>query len=148
MGSRLIDVQSLSVVRSLTAKCGGIDWGYRDFWQMRKRYISQCFYLSFESHPNQHVLLVEANESMQGSMNVAESEMYQQWIWGYVSAASFRYGLPPGSDGPGVTQWVAHWCESHGDDLIVSAAGAYIARYETVKISGGSPAKLESRSCL
>jgi hypothetical protein len=63
---------------------------------------------------------------MQGSMYVSESELFQQWIWGYVTA-HFRYGLSAKGDGPGITQWVAHWCESHGDDTVLSAAGAYIA---------------------
>jgi len=62
-----------------------------------------------------------------GANFLPESDLYEQWIWGYVSAQSFRYHLKARSDGSGITLWVAHWCESHGDESVASAAGAFVA---------------------
>ena len=45
---------------------------------------------------------------MQGALFVSASNLYEQWIWGYVTAESSRYGLPAKGDGAGITQWVAH----------------------------------------
>jgi hypothetical protein len=71
--------------------------------------------------------------STDGTMFVANSELYQQWIWGYVSALSFRYRLKTTTDGAGITQWVAHWCESHGDESVSSAAGVFVAHLRNEK---------------
>lgn len=54
----------------------------------------------------------------QGTSWVPVSEMYEQWLWGFVSAESFHLQLKSDTDGPGITQWVAHWCESHGDESL------------------------------
>jgi hypothetical protein len=64
---------------------------------------------------------------MNGAMYLSESELYQQWLWGYISAESFRYGLATTPDSAGITQWVVHWCESHPDEFLASAAGAFVA---------------------
>jgi hypothetical protein len=60
--------------------------------------------------------------------NVSRSDLFQQWLWGYVSVDSSRNGLAVKGDGAGITQWVVQWCESHDpDEQLVSAAGAYVA---------------------
>jgi hypothetical protein len=60
--------------------------------------------------------------SNDGTRFYPESELFQQWLWGYLTASSGN--LPPTTDGPGFTAWVKHWCESHADEPFVHAAHA------------------------
>ena len=60
---------------------------------------------------------------------VEDGFAYQQYLFGFVSSANLSrldYSKQIQVDGAGVVMWVRHYCESHADESIDTAIGAFV----------------------
>src|ERR1700730_7655745 len=72
-----------------------------------------------------------ASLTWEGKQWVETGYAYEQWLMGFVSAANLSQLTPTKQimvDGNGIVLWVKHYCDSHADETLISAAGAFVVQ--------------------